>query len=132
MKKGTETRRSTRSRTRDRVSKVLNQAKNQARESLRLFETLEKSAIERARGFVKIPISTSGNEAILASLRKIGVGSQKDLDALRLRIEKLEALVTTSVERAEKFLLAAERNRTAAAATVARDTAPGDSSALPQ
>jgi polyhydroxyalkanoate synthesis regulator phasin len=74
-----------------RVNKVIDQAK----QSLKILETLEKETISKARNFIKIPISGDPrkltNDKILASLRKLGVSSQTEVDSLRMRVEKLEA-----------------------------------------
>jgi polyhydroxyalkanoate synthesis regulator phasin len=74
-----------------RVNKVIDQAK----QSLKILETLEKETLIKARNFIKIPIPGDPrkmtNDKILASLRKLGVCTQVEVDALRFRVEKLEA-----------------------------------------
>jgi polyhydroxyalkanoate synthesis regulator phasin len=81
--------------TKEKMTQVFNQAK----ESLKLFENFEKETIAKAKTFVKIPISgnpkTITNDKILASLKKIGVSTQSELDSLRLRIEKLEGEIAS-------------------------------------
>lgn len=78
------------SKTKAKMTQVFNQAK----ESLKLLETFEKETLAKAKTFVKIPIpgnpKTLTNETILASLKKIGVCTQHEMDSLRLRVEKLE------------------------------------------
>jgi polyhydroxyalkanoate synthesis regulator phasin len=76
--------------TKEKVSKVINQAK----ESLKILETLERETLAKAKSFVKIPSAADGrrltNDKILASLRRLGVAAQSEVDALRARVEKLE------------------------------------------
>lgn len=83
------------SKTKAKMTEVLNQAKA----SLKVFENFEKETLAKAKTFVKIPVAGNPksitNEKILASLRKIGVCTQKDLESLRLRIEKLEGEVAS-------------------------------------
>src|SRR4051812_34981228 len=80
-----------------RVNKVIDQAKQSAKQSLKILETLEKETLAKAKNFVKIPISGDPkkmtNDKIMASLRKLGVASQSEVDSLRLRLEKLEAKI---------------------------------------
>lgn len=79
------------SKTKEKMTEVF----NQARSSLKVLENFEKETLARAKTFVKIPVpgnskSLTTNEKILASLKKLGVSTQDDLESLRLRIEKLE------------------------------------------
>jgi hypothetical protein len=87
-----------------RVNKVIDQAK----QSLKILETLEKETLAKAKDFVKIPISGDPrkmtNEKILASLKKLGVATQAEVDSLRLRVEKLEAQLALQSESAEDTL----------------------------
>jgi tRNA(Ile)-lysidine synthase TilS/MesJ len=80
------------------VKKRVNKVIDQAKQSFKLLEALEKETFARAKEFVKIPIygdpKKMTNEKILASLRKIGLASQAEVDSLRLRVEKLEAQLT--------------------------------------
>ena len=73
----------------EQVTKVI----NQARESLKLLES--------AKSFIKIPKDPKGltNEKILASLKKLGVATQDEVQALRVRIEELEAKVDSQSAR---------------------------------
>jgi polyhydroxyalkanoate synthesis regulator phasin len=80
-----------------RVGKVIKQAK----QSLKILETLEKETFAKAKTFASmIPSGGSDaakkmtNDKILSSLRKLGVPTQAEVDALRARIEKLEAELT--------------------------------------
>jgi polyhydroxyalkanoate synthesis regulator phasin len=82
-----------------RVGKVIKQAK----QSLKILETLEKETFAKAKTFASmIPSASSGSDAakkmtndkILSSLRKLGVPTQAEVDALRARVEKLEAELT--------------------------------------
>lgn len=77
-----------------KVSQVLDQAKG----SLKFLEMLEKEALSKARGFVKIPSaeerSRMTNDKILSSLRKLGVATQAEVDELKGRIEALETRLT--------------------------------------
>ena len=77
--------------TKQKVSEVFTQAK----ESLKLFEALEKETIRKAKKLVRIPPAAERrkltNDKILASLKKMGVATQDELNSLLLRIEKLEA-----------------------------------------
>jgi polyhydroxyalkanoate synthesis regulator phasin len=72
-----------------RVGKVIDQAK----QSLKILEMLEKETLSKAKNFVKASGDTKKltNDKILASLKKLGVPSQSEVDALRSRVEKLEA-----------------------------------------
>jgi len=78
-----------------RVNKVIDEAKRQAKQSLKILESIEKETLAKAKNFVKIPVpgdpKKMTNDKILASLRKIGVAAESDVESLRLRIEKLEA-----------------------------------------
>jgi hypothetical protein len=78
-----------------KVSQVL----DGARQSLKLFESFEKGTIARARTLVKIPTGAESrrlrDEKILASLRKVGVATNAEVEALRMRIERLEAQLAT-------------------------------------
>ncbi len=75
----------------ERVAQVLHQAK----ESLKILETLEKETLARARNFVKFPSASDRqkmtNAKILASLKKLGVATQGDLEGLQARVHQLEA-----------------------------------------
>jgi hypothetical protein len=81
-----------------RVNKVI----DQARQSLKILETLEKETLAKAKSFIKIPIYGDSkkmtNDKILASLKKLGVASQSEIDSLRLRVEKLEAQIALAAE----------------------------------
>lgn len=72
-----------------RVGKVIDQAK----QSLKILEMLEKETLSKAKDFVKVTGDPKKltNDKILASLRKLGVPTQAEVDALRARVEKLEA-----------------------------------------
>ncbi len=80
-----------------RVGKVIKQAK----QSLKILETLEKETMAKAKTFASLAssIPSSGSDAakkmtndkIISSLRKLGVPTQAEVDALRDRVEKLEA-----------------------------------------
>lgn len=77
--------------TKEKMSQVF----NQARESLKLLELLEKETIAKAKTFVRNPLGVDRKklkeEKITASLRKLGVATQDELEALRLRMDRLEA-----------------------------------------
>lgn len=87
-----------------RVNKVIDQAK----QSLKILETLEKETLAKAKNFIKIPIpgdpKKMTNDKILASLRKLGVATQSEVDSLRLRVEKLEAQIALAAETANDTL----------------------------
>ena len=72
-----------------RVGKVIDQAK----QSLKILEMLEKETMAKAKDFVKLSGDPKKltNDKILSSLKKLGVPSQAEVDALRARVEKLEA-----------------------------------------
>ena len=86
------------SKTKQKVSEVFNQAK----ESLKLFETLERETIKKAKKLMHIPPAAERrkltNDKILAGLKKVGVATQDELNSLLLRIEKLEAAVATQMD----------------------------------
>jgi hypothetical protein len=90
------------------VKKRVNKVIDQARQSLKILESLEKETFARAREFVRIPLSGDPkkltNDKILASLKKLGVAPQAEVDALRLRIEKLEALIALQNESSDDTL----------------------------
>jgi hypothetical protein len=71
----------------------------QAKESLKILQTLERETLAKARTLVRNPLPGNRrqltNERILASLRKIGVAPQSEVDALKARIERLEAALKT-------------------------------------
>ncbi|OFZ18784.1 MAG: hypothetical protein A2X94_06190 [Bdellovibrionales bacterium GWB1_55_8] len=73
----------------EQVNKVLSQAK----ESLKILEV--------ARTFVKLPSNPKEltNEKILASLKKLGVATQEEVQSLRARVEELEATVANQSAR---------------------------------
>ena len=81
--------------TKEKMSKVFNQAKV----SLRVLETLEKETLAKARGFVKLPSAEDRkrltNERILASLKKMGVATQEEVETLRAEVQSLRAEVAT-------------------------------------
>lgn len=83
------------SKTKAKMTEVINQAKA----SLKVLENFEKETLAKAKTFVKIPIAgnpkTLTNDKILASLKKVGVSTQDDLESLRLRIEKLEGEIAS-------------------------------------
>jgi polyhydroxyalkanoate synthesis regulator phasin len=91
-----------------RVDKVIDQAIDQAKQSLKILEALEKETLAKAKEFVKIPISGDPkkltNDKILASLRKIGLASQTEVDSLRMRVEKLEAQLALLNQRGDDTL----------------------------
>jgi polyhydroxyalkanoate synthesis regulator phasin len=65
-------------------------------ESLKLLEALERGTLEKAKSFIKLPISASErkrmtNEKILTSLKKLGVATQDEVGELKRRIEELES-----------------------------------------
>ncbi|MEK6580235.1 MAG: hypothetical protein AABZ55_13500 [Bdellovibrionota bacterium] len=78
-------------RTKAKVSQVLNHAKD----SLKILEMLEKETIAKAKSFIQVPLGSDPrkktNEKINLSLKKLGIATKSDLDALKARIEKLEA-----------------------------------------
>ena len=90
------------------VKKRVNKVIDQARQSLKILESLEKETFARAREFVRIPLSGDPkkltNDKILASLKKLGVAPQAEVDALRLRVEKLEALIALQNESSDDTL----------------------------
>jgi polyhydroxyalkanoate synthesis regulator phasin len=79
------------------VGKVIKQAK----QSMKILETLEKETMAKAKSFASLASAIPGtgsdaakkmtNDKIISSLRKLGVPTQAEVDALRARIEKLEA-----------------------------------------
>jgi hypothetical protein len=82
---------------------------HQAKDSLKILETFEKETIAKAKSFVKIPNSTERkrmtNERILAGLKKIGVATQEEVNALKVKVQRLEATLqnrgkSSSAERA--------------------------------
>lgn len=99
--------------TKEKVTKALNQAKSQAKESLKALGTLEKETLAKAKktlddGGAKIHELSNQviaqlaglniadrkkltNDKILASLKKMGVATQSDIEALNARISSLEA-----------------------------------------
>jgi polyhydroxyalkanoate synthesis regulator phasin len=82
------------------VGKVINQAK----QSLKILEALEKETFKKAKTFASaIPTSDDAkkltNDKIISSLRKLGVPTQSEVDALRARIEKLEAQLSIHLEK---------------------------------
>ena len=60
---------------------------NQAKASLKLLEYFEMGTLAKAGSMT--------NDKLLAALRKIGVSSADDVESLRLRVERLEAEVST-------------------------------------
>jgi hypothetical protein len=78
------------SQTKRKVSNAIQQAK----ESLKILETLERESFAKIRSLFKIPTPEERkritNERILASLRRIGVATQSDLDRLNAKVERLE------------------------------------------
>ncbi|MCM2324162.1 MAG: hypothetical protein NDJ90_12955 [Oligoflexia bacterium] len=88
----------TMSRTKDKVGEVISQAKA----SLKILEMLEKETLAKAKGFVKNPANAKQltNEKFLGGLKKIGVASERDIQALRARVEQLEADVAQLKARA--------------------------------
>lgn len=78
------------SKTKEQVSKVF----DQARKSLHVLRTLEKETLEKARTFVRIPSAAERKqltqERILASLKKLGVATQSEVDALQVKVKHLE------------------------------------------
>lgn len=75
----------------DKVNKVFNQAKD----TVKLLESL--NLLESAKTFVKIP--EAQKEKALSTLRKLGVATQDEVEALRTRIEKLEAALIVQAEK---------------------------------
>ena len=79
----------------DKTKERVSHAFSQARDSLKVLEMLEKEAMSKARALVKNPIPASqllmANETIAASLKKLGIASQTEVDALRDRLARLES-----------------------------------------
>jgi polyhydroxyalkanoate synthesis regulator phasin len=88
--------------SKEKVSKILGQAKD----SLKVLEALEKEALAKAKGFVKIPARETRkkltNDKILASLRKLGVATQSEVDALKQRVKTLESALSKLTKNSEK------------------------------
>jgi hypothetical protein len=88
--------------TKQKVSEVLNQAK----ESLKILETLEKETLAKAKSFVKMPKLSKKrkqltNDRILQSLKKIGVATHSEVQALEKRIHQLELAITSQTQTKE-------------------------------
>ncbi len=66
----------------------------QAKESLKILGTLEKETLAKARSFVRIPSARERkkmtNDKILSSLKKLGVATQSELEALQSKVAALE------------------------------------------
>jgi len=81
----------------DLARERMSQALTQAKESLKLLQTLEKETVAKAKTLVRNPIPKDRqkltNERILNQLRRVGVATQHEVEALRERVEKLEALL---------------------------------------
>jgi hypothetical protein len=81
-----------------RMSYVIDHAK----ESLKLFELLEKETLAKAKILVKLPSAKARegkritNEKIRQSLRKLGVVPLSEFNELRNRVQKLEETLATS------------------------------------
>ncbi len=82
--------------------KVFNQAKESALDSLKILESLEKetksqimAAAQAAVNTLKIPNSEERrkmtNDKIVASLKKIGLATQEQVETLEARIAQLES-----------------------------------------
>lgn len=73
----------------------IDQVFTQARESFKLLQTFEKEALAKARSFVKKSNTRETlqltNDTILAGLRKLGVATQAEVDALKFKLQDLEA-----------------------------------------
>ncbi len=75
----------------------LEQVLSQAKDSIRMLGAFEKKTLAKARSFVKIPDAKERrrltNDRILSGLRKLGVATQSDVDALSSKIQELETSV---------------------------------------
>ena len=69
----------------------------QAKDSIKMLGAFERQAMAKAKSFVKIPGAKERrrltNDRILSGLRKLGVATQSEVDALRDKIQELEASV---------------------------------------
>ena len=78
----------------------VNQVLQRAKKSLKKFSPFEKVTLAKARTLVKIPSSAVRKELtrerILASLKRVGVATQSDLNTLQQKILKLESSLRTS------------------------------------
>lgn len=87
--------------TREKVTQAINQAK----ESLKVLETLEKETLAKAKSFVKIPSAAERkrltNDRILSSLRKLGVATQSEVEALEQKLHKIESSLHSSRKSAQ-------------------------------
>jgi hypothetical protein len=76
---------------RERVNQVLSQAK----ESLKILEVLEKETLAKARSLIKFPTADERrrltNDRILSSLKKLGVATQSEVQALELKLQRIES-----------------------------------------
>ncbi len=71
------------------------EALNQAKEQLRSLGSKNQGVLLKARNLLKAPGGEArkrlANEKILGSLRKLGVATQSEVEALKKRIEELES-----------------------------------------
>jgi hypothetical protein len=74
------------SKAREQVLKILNQAKD----SLKVLQTLEKETMAKARTFVPEQRRLT-NEKILTGLKRMGVATQDEVQALSSKIKSLES-----------------------------------------
>jgi hypothetical protein len=79
------------------VKARLEQVLTQAKDSVRMLGAFEKKTLAKAKSFVKIPGSRERrrmtNDRILSGLRRLGVATQAEVDALSSKIQELEASV---------------------------------------
>jgi len=84
--------------TKRKVAEVISQAK----ESLKILGALEKETMARARSFVRIPNAAERrrltNHRILNSLKKLGVATQDEVEALEQKVQKLESALNAKKE----------------------------------
>ena len=90
------------SNARKRVMNLIQQAADSlkiAKNSLKQFQDLPKETLAKAKSMAKVPNMAEQkrltNERILTGLRKMGVATQGDVDALESKIRKIEASVVS-------------------------------------
>ena len=85
----------------------VNQVLQKAKKSLKIF-SFDKKTFAKARTLVRIPSAAERKELtrerILASLKKVGLATQSDLDALHQKIQKLEAALRQKSKASSKQL----------------------------
>ncbi len=86
----------------DKLEKILKQAK----ESIKILETLQKEALDRAKIYINLPAVNEAkkisNEKIVATLKKLGLATQSEVRELEKKVEDMASELRQQINKVKK------------------------------